>query len=679
MKPDRLPLLPGLDGLRAFSVVAVLVYHAHASWLPAGFLGVEFFFVISGFLITAQLLIEWRRSGTISLGHFYQRRARRLLPAVFVLLFAVLAGSLLFFPDEVVEAREGALASLAYVTNWYLIFDHQPYFESFGRPPLLQHLWSLAVEEQFYVFWPIVLTLALKVMRPAFVLPCVIVLAVWSSLLMIGLNERGVDPDRLYYGTDTRAAGLLIGSALAFFWTPWLRSAGSGFWASARLRSLDVLGVGAAVFLVFLSFTLHESHPLLYAGGFAVTSLTSAVLIAVVVHPRTLIGRALGLQPLRWIGVRAYSLYLWHWPVFMLTRPHVDVPLDGPVLVALQMAITLVLADISFRFIETPIRNGLLGRLRGRLARLPHRPAWQQGTAVTGTAVIAAGLIAFSATVAGARAPEAPDFLNVQQISGIVTGTPGAATAAAPPALTRGTATPETTPGATSTPAGLRAPSSGIEGEPSTIEATPGATAAGTPPPMVAATEAPDPNSTPFQSSVSSSSSSSSPVPGAPTAPPRDPAAGGVRATAVGDSVMLGAAGELANVLGSVDVDAAVGRQMNALIEILQARKDQGLLADIVLVQVGNNGPITAEQFDQMMGILADVPQVLVMNVRVPLPWEGANNEVIAAGARRYPNATFLDWHATSEGRGDLFWTDNVHLRPEGASVYVGLIVSNIK
>ena len=442
-----------------------------------------------------------------------------------------------------------------------------------------------------------------------------------------------------------------------------------------------MVGVGAAAFLVFLSLTLHDSHPLLYAGGFAVTSLASAVLIAVVVHPRTLMGRALGLQPLRWVGVRAYSLYLWHWPVFMLTRPHVDVPLDGPVLVALQMAITLVLADISFRFIETPIRNGLLGRLRGRLAQLPRRPAWQQGTAVTGTAVIVAGLIAFSATVAGARAPEAPDFLNVQQISGIVTATPAAATTT-PPALAAGNTTPEpTTPGATSTPTGSRAPapSSGIEGEPSSIAAAPVATATGTPPPVVAATEELDPNGTPFQSSVSSSSSSSSPVPGAPTVPPRDPAAGGVRATAVGDSVMLGAAGELANVLGSVDIDAAVGRQMNVLIEILQARKDQGLLADIVLVQVGNNGPITADQFDQMMGILADVPQVLVMNVRVPLPWEGANNEVIAAGARRYPNATFLDWHATSEGRGDLFWTDNVHLRPEGASVYVGLIASNIR
>jgi hypothetical protein len=142
---------------------------------------------------------------------------------------------------------------------------------------------------------------------------------------------------------------------------------------------------------------------------------------------------------------------------------------------------------------------------------------------------------------------------------------------------------------------------------------------------------------------------------------------------------MLGAAQEMARVLGSVDIDAAVGRQMNVLIQIVQARKDQGLLADVVVVQIGNNGPITREQFDEMMAVLSDVPQVLVMNVRVPLPWEGPNNEVIEEGVKRYRNATLLDWHATSDGRPELFWSDDVHLRPEGASVYVGLIATNIR
>ena len=423
MKPNKLPLLPGLDGLRAFSVAAVLLYHAQASWLPGGFLGVEFFFVISGFLITAQLLIEYRQHGRIGLGHFWQRRARRLLPAVFVLLLVVIAGSLAFLPEEVTEVREAMLASLAYVTNWYLIFNHQSYFESLGRPPLLQHLWSLAVEEQFYVVWPILLSVALKWMRPAFVLPCVIVLAVWSSLLMIGLNERGVDTDRLYYGTDTRAAGLLIGAALAFFWTPWASAFHSGLWSRLRIRGLDAIGLVAAAFLVLLSFKLTETHALLYSGGFTVTSLTSAMLIAVAVHPKTFVGRALGLAPLRWIGMRSYSLYLWHWPVFMLTRPHVDVPLDGVPLTVLQLGITLLLADVSYRFVETPMRNGLLGRIGQRLMQLPRRPVWQQGIAVSGVASMVAGVVALSATLVSARAPAPPEYLNLPQINGVITAT----------------------------------------------------------------------------------------------------------------------------------------------------------------------------------------------------------------------------------------------------------------
>ncbi|MGE0228342.1 MAG: acyltransferase family protein [Dehalococcoidia bacterium] len=691
MKTQKLPLLRGLDGLRAFSVAAVLIYHAQATWLPGGFLGVEFFFVISGFLITAQMLIEWRQTGRISLSKFYQRRARRLLPAVFALLLAVVVISLLFFPEEVVEVREAMLASLAYVTNWYLIFNHQSYFESLGRPPLLQHLWSLAVEEQFYLLWPIVLSFALKWMRPAFVFPCVVILATWSVLLMVGLHARGVDPDRLYYGTDTRAAGLLIGAALAFFWRPWQRTDFAGLWWAVRLRALDLVGVAAAAGLVVLVFHLDETDSRLYAGGFAVTSLTSAVLIAAAVHPATYISRVFGLKPLRWVGVRAYSLYLWHWPVFMLTRPHVDVPLDGVTLVALQMAITLVLADVSYRFVEQPIRGGMLGRMGQRARQLPKRPAWQQGTAVTATAAVLAGVVALSATIAAARAPETPDYLELPQISGVLTApTEIAATAVAtiPPAQT-----PVAAVAAAATPSPASAgfgPDASVSGgvgpsgapaasATATTVATATATPAGTPPALAADTGDTNPNASPFQSSVSSSSSSASStnVPVAPS--PAAPVPGGVRATALGDSVMLGAAYEMARVLGSVDVDAAVGRQMNTMLGILASRKDAGTLADVVVIQVGNNGPISSEQFDQMMELLAGVPQVLILNVRVPLPWQDPNNGVIAAGVGKYENATLLDWHGLSAEHPELFWSDNVHLRPEGAAAYVNLIASNIR
>ncbi|MGH3108103.1 MAG: acyltransferase family protein, partial [Rubrobacter sp.] len=219
-----MPYRPGLDGLRAFAVIAVLLYHADLAWIPGGFLGVEVFFVISGYLITALLLAEWRLRGRIDLKTFWLRRARRLLPALYVLLVATLTFAVVFLPGEIAGLRGDVLAALGYVTNWYLIFGQESYFEAVGRPSLLQHLWSLAVEEQFYLIWPPILALGLCIgatrLRRRRVLTVVIFGAVASAMAMALLYVPGVDPSRIYYGTDTRATGLLCGAALAFLWSP---------------------------------------------------------------------------------------------------------------------------------------------------------------------------------------------------------------------------------------------------------------------------------------------------------------------------------------------------------------------------------------------------------------------------------------------------------------------------
>src|SRR5918997_2255708 len=220
----RLPYLPGLDGLRALAVVAVLLYHAGLPWIPGGFLGVEVFFVISGYLITSLLLVEWHGRGRVDLKAFWFGRARRLLPALYLVLAVTLAFAVLFLPDEVARLRGDAIAALGYVTNWYLVFGQESYFEAIGRPSLLKHLWSLAVEEQFYLLWPPVLALGLGVgatrWRERRVMLVALAGASVSVLLMATLYRPEVDPSRLYFGTDTPAAGLLIGAALAMVWTP---------------------------------------------------------------------------------------------------------------------------------------------------------------------------------------------------------------------------------------------------------------------------------------------------------------------------------------------------------------------------------------------------------------------------------------------------------------------------
>ena len=382
--PDvRLPYSPGLDGLRAFAVIAVLLYHADLAWIPGGFLGVEVFFVISGYLITALLLAEWRQRGRIDLKTFWLRRARRLLPALYVLLVATLTFAVVFLPGEIAGLRGDVLAALGYVTNWYLIFGQESYFEAVGRPSLLQHLWSLAVEEQFYLIWPPILALGLCIgatrLRRRRVLTVVIFGAVASAMAMALLYVPGVDPSRIYYGTDTRATGLLCGAALAFLWSPGDKYRPSearhhrlGLPGRSRFRRrwgwtapllLDIVGFAALGALVWFCVNLGEFQPFLYSGGFALVGIATTATIMAVVHPHSVIGsRILGSAPLRWVGVRSYGIYLWHWPVFMVTRPDLDVPIDGLPLLALRLSATVVLADLSYRYIETPIRRGALGR-----------------------------------------------------------------------------------------------------------------------------------------------------------------------------------------------------------------------------------------------------------------------------------------------------------------------------
>jgi peptidoglycan/LPS O-acetylase OafA/YrhL/CubicO group peptidase (beta-lactamase class C family) len=375
----RLPYIPGLDGLRAVAVIAVLLYHAGFSvW--GGFLGVEAFFVLSGFLITALLLAEWREFGAISLRRFWFRRARRLLPALFLLLAGVVLYTNIWLPRESADVYKDTFAALAYVMNWHLIFGGQSYFDPLLRPPLLQHLWSLAVEEQFYLVWPIVFVVTMRVARKIGLLALTIGAALGSIALMTVLFQPGADPSRIYYGTDTRAAGLLLGSALAMVWTP-----GKGMDATDVHHSwlLDILGAVALIGLIACFFGFSPWHQFLYPGGFGLVALLTLILIWVVTHPGARwMPSILGSRPLCWIGVRSYGLYLWHWPVFMVTRPYMDVSLDGVPLFALRMTVVMVLVELSYRFVELPIRQGALERtwpgIREGLARRVTSPVAQR-------------------------------------------------------------------------------------------------------------------------------------------------------------------------------------------------------------------------------------------------------------------------------------------------------------
>ncbi|MDX6665526.1 MAG: hypothetical protein QOG68_1732 [Solirubrobacteraceae bacterium] len=353
--PTRLHHAPALDGLRAIAVAAVLGFHAGLTWLPGGFLGVDVFFVLSGYLITSLLLAEQAATHGVDLLRFWARRARRLLPAVVVVVAACLLVSAFLASGEAAGVRGDVLPSLFYFNNWHQIFSDQSYFVAVGRPSLLRHLWSLSVEEQFYLLWPLAIAFGLAALgRPRF-LRLTAGLAVASALLMAVLFDPSGDPSRVYYGTDTRATALLLGAALAFVWP--LRPVHAPLRKHAQVILDVVAGVGLVV--LGLAFALaHEFDSWLYRGGLAVVAVASALLIAAVVHPASRIGRWLGVGPLRWIGDRSYGIYLWHWPVMALSRPDIDVSLTAWLLVPAQIGLTVGLAAASYRWVEMPFRTG---------------------------------------------------------------------------------------------------------------------------------------------------------------------------------------------------------------------------------------------------------------------------------------------------------------------------------
>lgn len=393
MTSSRLRYQPGLDGIRGLAVLAVLLYHAQVPWLRGGFLGVDVFFVLSGYLITRLLLAEWRRWGSIDLRAFWLRRARRLLPALFLVLLAVAGyAALLASAGQLAAIRGDALATVGYVANWRFVFAEQSYFAQYDEPSPLRHMWSLGIEEQFYLVFPLLLIglLTLRLRRPA--------LAGWLGLGALGsavlaavLYRPGADPSRVYYGTDTRLQALLVGAVAAVL----VRSAAAGaprpgtyLSVAGRAvplpgrRSVGLLGLaGLAVAFVLA----RDTAGWLYRGGFLLVALLAVAVVVAAASDGSATARLLSVRPLRLVGLISYGLYLWHWPVYVVLTP-ARLGFGGPGLVLFRLAVTGLLATASYLLVERPVRAGALGR-RWSPARL--RPAVAASLAVLLAAIVA--------------------------------------------------------------------------------------------------------------------------------------------------------------------------------------------------------------------------------------------------------------------------------------------------
>jgi peptidoglycan/LPS O-acetylase OafA/YrhL len=755
--------MPGLDGLRAIAVAAVIAFHLGLSWAPGGLLGVGVFFTLSGYLITDLLLGAWESSGGLKLRDFWARRARRLLPALFVMLAVVTVWVAIASPSQLGPLRGDVGAASVYVSNWWLAFQHVSYFARFGPPSPLGHLWSLAVEEQFYLIWPWLLWFGLILLvrrqrlarrraaaaaaasedsgaylngqagsfqattadiggsdadtfssgpaaqagttlvahrppaqtgagRPGVrfarremwpLAGATAILALLSAIEMGVLYHPGFDPSRIYDGTDTRAFGLLFGAALAMVWPS--RGLRADVSPAAR-RFIDGMGALGLLAIGLLIWRTNEYSAFLYRGGMVLLSLATCLVVAAVAHPGGRIGRILGVGPLRWTGVRSYGIYLWHYPVIVLTTATVvagtDLTRDF-----FQVAATVIIADLSWRFIETPVRKGALGRLYRKMRSLNWNFEALPKANRIALACVPVGLLVLTLCFAGV-VPSAP--------SGVL------AVASAPPSPQLVTATTDLV-GTSSASTAHGSPTSAVT---TPAHSTAGHSTAGKTGAAVGPSKHAGSTSAPTDGPPTTAGGQNGGQTGGQAAGPAGTGAGSFRSSCtqvahLGDSTSeslisstylpdpaqrLGA--QYARVGVSQSLMEIVGA--NSIVETLPGDQDgyqiaQGLVAqgyhgcwvialgtnDTADVYVGSNVSL-AERIRRMMSVIGNEP-VLWVNVKSLLstgPYSETDmlnwDDALLAACPSYPNMRVFNWAAMAQPQ--WFISDGIHYTSAGSA-----------
>ena len=360
--PRGIRYIPAIDGLRAVAVIAVMLYHLGFTWIPGGFLGVDLFFVISGYVITRLLLDSIQRSGGLDLRAFYKARIRRLFPPLVFMIFVTIIYISIWAPETMRRFISDSPFALLGGMNWWLVFRQTDYFDTISRPPLLQHTWSLGVEAQFYLIWPLILLLVLRQFGKAKIPGAALIIAAFSgiALLLVSYEVDAANTSQVshvYFGTDTHSIGLFLGAALAVSWVP------QNLQEQVNRRAQDFIdGIGVIGFVGLLGVFLlvNESDPTLYKLAFPLAGIFGCAILTSIVHPASRFAPILSSRVAVWIGERSYAIYLWHWVVFQVTRPAVDLEGSTWALYALRILVVFALADISLRLVELPVRSGLV-------------------------------------------------------------------------------------------------------------------------------------------------------------------------------------------------------------------------------------------------------------------------------------------------------------------------------
>lgn len=654
--------MAGLDGLRALAVLSVIAYHLNFSWASGGFLGVTVFFVLSGYLITDLLVAEWGINKKIDLKSFWIRRAKRLLPGMFTLLLFIIAFVSLFDSSLLGNLKQDSKAALFYYSNWWYIFHHLSYFESFGTPSLLNHFWSLAVEEQFYILWPILILLGLRFIKNKDRLVLFTLIgAIVSALLMAVIYEPGSDPSRVYYGTDTRAFSLLIGAALALVWPS--RKLSNNVTKSGKI-TIDAIGIIGMLTFLFMVGKTNQYDSFLYRGGMFLLSISTAMLIAALAHPVSKIGRFLAMKPLKWVGLRSYGIYLWHYPVIVLLSPKVNTGDISIFRVILQLTLIFGLAALSYHYIENPIRKGKLETIWKNLlaGKIKFKDLCFKHIAILSTFILITAVASFGlAALPGAKGAKASS--EIESIN------------------TVSKQSSETVTNETNKPSSSNDNHEEQISKPNQQNHNDQSANQNQKPNVN------NPNKQPEQSKNGQSTNTNDPNSN-DTQPPKNnekpvvnntPAHSNKSIFIIGDSVVINSIPYLKQKYSSLNVDAKIGRQFSEATMIIQQAKRTNSLGDFVIIELGTNGAFTKKQMSQLIELIGKQKKIIFVNTRVPRPWESVVNKTLNEVSSSYSNTKVVDWHKASANHNSYFSADGVHLKLDGAKVFASLLINAIE
>lgn len=629
MGNSRRRYIKGFDGLRTIGVIGVIMYHINPELFSGGYLGVPIFFCISGYLITDQIMAAYDNGIQYSLKNFYLKRLKRIYPGLVLMILSASSYIVLFQRNLLHNLHQIFITNILNIYNWWQIVNGQSYFERFANNESpFTHLWTLSIEGQFYIIWPLLMVFLLrKKVKRSNIFFLTVILSLISALLMAVVYKPGIDPSRVYYGTDTRAFSILLGCALGIVWPA---AKLKTVIADKDKRAMNISGAVTVIAMAWLMFFMKATSNFVYYGGMFIFSILTMVIVAIVAHPAAIWNRVLSNKLFSYIGSRSYGLYLWQFPVMIFFESKFTNIADHPLLYpVIEVVIIFLLTELAYRYVEKPLGRFKYSNIKNNILNL------KSAKKVTKVVITICTIITILGSAGLVQAVSAPaPKVNSSKLAKNI----------------------------------QKNKSANDKNNKKLLEKIKN-------------------NKTKKESNLNEKHyeelAKKHPVNkkfekyGLTQIEMQR--AQKLSVFAIGDSVMVDGSDGLKKIFPNMVVDASVSRQLVDCIGVIQGYKDQGMLANVVLVGLGTNGPISPDQIDQVMKIAGKSRRVYWINTHVPTrSWEKSVNSDLDVAEKKYKNLKIIDWYNHSKNHDSWFYDDQVHPNEEGSNYYAAFISKEI-